>query len=302
MGSSGPRHTLPARARLLVVGAALALAAAPSACSLLTDLSGYSSGEPGALEGGAGGDGAAADGASLDGALGDGAAADGASLDGGSAYAQAVLADSPLAYYPFDEAAGTVAHDVVGGKDAFVVSASLGAKGRVGTAVALDGASSRIELPAGAFVFAGRAPFSLEVWLDPQTVDTTVRRVAHRGTPTAGGGWELYFTSNYLQTKRSDGDGGTDSYASTDGPAAGLFAHVVMTYDGAQMRLYVNGVLRSTANGSLNVPNSPDARLVFGDLVQPAYYKLHGVLDEIAIYDHPLSAARIAAHLAAAGP
>jgi hypothetical protein len=75
-----------------------------------------------------------------------------------------------------------------------------------------------------------------------------------------------------------------------------------MTYDGAQMRLYVDGVLRSTANGSLEVPNSPDAKLVFGDRVQPTFFKLHGVLDEIAIYDHPLSAARIAAHLAAAGP
>jgi hypothetical protein len=223
-------------------------------------------------------------------------------VDGGSAYAKAVLADSPLAYYPFDEAAGTIAHDVVGGKHAVVVSASFGAKGRVGTAVALDGASSRIELPTGAFVFAGRAPFSLEVWLDPQTVDGAVRRIAHRGTPTAGGGWEFYYTSNYLQTKRSDGDGGSDGYASTDGPAAGVFAHLVMTYDGAQMRLYVEGVLRSTANGSLDVPNSPDARLVFGDLVQPAYFKLHGVLDEIAIYDHALSAERIAAHLAAAGP
>jgi hypothetical protein len=83
---------------------------------------------------------------------------------------------------------------------------------------------------------------------------------------------------------------------------AGRFAHLVMAYDGALMRLYVDGVLRDTANGLLDVPNSPDARLVFGDRVQGTFYKLHGVLDEIAIYDHALSPARVAAHFAAAGP
>ena len=69
------------------------------------------------------------------------------------------------------------------------------------------------------------------------------------------------------------------------------WTHVAMTYNGAQMRLYVNGVLVGqraqtgsiqTNNGQLRIGGSA----AFGEFFQ-------GMIDEVRIYNRALSATEI---------
>jgi hypothetical protein len=75
-------------------------------------------------------------------------------------------------------------------------------------------------------------------------------------------------------------------------PAAGSWAHVVATYDGTVGDLYVNGVAVQ-ANASSGGVTASGVHMLWGNVLQ-------GVIDEIAVYDHALSAVRVAAHHQAA--
>ena len=80
---------------------------------------------------------------------------------------------------------------------------------------------------------------------------------------------------------------------------SGVFVHVVATYDGAQMRVYVNG--RETGAGATDntaMPATTVNAFIGSAGIGTNYFK--GDIDEVAVYDKALSAVQIAAHYAAA--
>lgn len=79
---------------------------------------------------------------------------------------------------------------------------------------------------------------------------------------------------------------------------AGTTAHVVGTYDGANVRIFVNGVLRGTtaATGPISYASIASLGLAFGNDPSLTDGNLQGTLDEVAIYSQALSATRIAYH------
>lgn len=274
---------------------------AGAGCSLLVDTSGLEDGattDP-KLEAGVGlpGDGG---GTSDGGSSPTDGGGDAVAFDAGNAYAKAVLADSPIAYYPLEETSGPAAADVVGGRNgAWEGVAGLGVPGAVGRGASFDGESTRLVLPVGAFGFPGKAPYSVELWLRADTVDGQVRRIFEHASADQGGGYTLYFSKDFLLGSRGAPDGGTDGYAANTPPDVGQLRHYVLTFDGSVTRLYRDGVSGEAANALLSLASNPGGRLVFGDGVTGQFFKLRGVLDEIAIYDRALTAAQVQAHFAA---
>ena len=219
-------------------------------------------------------------------------------------YASTVMADSPAAYWRLGEASGSSAADSSGNGNggSYAGGVTLGAPALINdpnTAASFDGNDDRMYFSDSASL-SPTAAISLEAWVRPNAVPTA-----------AGSGWHLISKWNtallYIQGGVNPKfvftlyNSGTSSYgpnlASTTTVAAATTYHVVGTYDGTTMRIYVNGVLEGTAARSGAVNDSSFGGVLagggWGTLPSPAF---QGRLDEIAIYGTALSTARVQAH------
>jgi hypothetical protein len=222
-----------------------------------------------------------------------------------SAYAAAVLADTPLAYWRLGDPSGsTTCVDQTGhGYAATVVGTiTLGVPGALAhdtnTAAQVPGGESGY-LDVGNFLDApSPAAFSWEVWVKPTSIGTYAEFMS-RMTYTGSGNPS---TGTYMFAWNGAGMNlGFERWVSrvsslaldTPGLVAGSWAHVVATVDGTGAgAVYVNGTRVGTGTTGAAMP-ATTAHVLFG-------YALPCVLDEIAIYDHALSAASVSAHYAAA--
>jgi hypothetical protein len=293
-----------ARARASVFAIlALGLCTA-SACTLLTDTDGLSNDATAVDEGGreAGGSETAPLDGTTDGTVmeagGDGAAT--------SAYAKAVLADTPLLYYRFGEQDGTPARDEVSGTSVPypVQGVTLGVAGALtgdpSTALRLDG-TGNIQLPQDTD-FEGMAAFSVEAWVsrDASGGNGVGFLVDHQAWSDGRRGWDLLADSNGFTFERTiTVDGGTSFNSSYTGETAvvGVWNHLVGTFDGTTMRLYVDAVRRNTYTASIALSKIGVPFAVGKQNCTPcANTGYYGALDELAIYKQALSEARILAH------
>jgi hypothetical protein len=75
-------------------------------------------------------------------------------------------------------------------------------------------------------------------------------------------------------------------------PSPGSYSHVVATYDGTTMSLYLNGIHNSDKQDT--DPRITSTAMGIGE-------NFVGSIDEVAIYDHALDAGRVSAHFHASG-
>jgi hypothetical protein len=221
-----------------------------------------------------------------------------------SGYPAVVMADNPLAYYRLGDPPGTtVARDFSGNGHDGVISGQVtsGAAGAIkndaDTAMEFNGGSISL---GNVFTFAGNAPFTIEAWAKPSTVDAIYRRLASKERSTAPrDGYSLWLVQQSAGATLGFERVITGTSTSAVGPLPTTtgFVHVVGTYDGSAQALYVNGTRtdRFVAAPALN--DEPGSFLWGGtDNVTAPFV---GVLDEVAVYGTALSEGRIYAHLIA---
>ena len=174
---------------------------------------------------------------------------------------------------------------------------------------------------------------TLEAWIQPAGVQGTVARILSHGPQTissyeafvgtvdpAGSDFlgaitntsEVFLRidgkgANYSvgSAQYDDGTGTTNTYAATFAVPAGdlggsAWVHLVGTYDGANWKLYRNGSLVATQaspTGALPVDLGDWA---VGSTGEGWADNFNGAIDEVAIYNAALSAAKVAAHYQAA--
>lgn len=269
-------------------------------CSLLVSTSGLSDGEVRGADGGGGSN----DGATtIDARPTDGGVESAPPPDASDPYSAAVLSDSPLAYMRLDDVAGTTARNSVSGAAAtYVGTVKLGAAGAIAGNGAVELTDGWIDFGDN-FAFGGDAPYTIELWMRPTVVSDT-RFIFDRGPATGtapGEGYTAYFGTGYTLAARARVAGGEFGYVSTSAsPRTDTWTHFVVTYDGSANRLFVDGI-QIAANGGGSIGTSSPGRFAVGNLARGQFNKFVGFVDEVAIYGRALSAARIAAHFAAAG-
>lgn len=234
-----------------------------------------------------------------------GFAVDGSGITGGgggaptSTYRATVLADSPIAYYKLDEAAGaTVAADEVasGHAGAYGSGMQTGVPGVLAYAASnraayfSGGTGATVTITPWSGLPSGATTRSVEVWFCQTTPGN--RRVIGWGTFSSGQEWSL---SVYNGNLILDFNG-----SSVAGPAIspGVWYHAVATYDGTTAILYVNGVLIASNATTLSTGSAVfdigGSNGFFGSWI--------GLVDEPAAYNTALTQPQIIAHFLAGRP
>ena len=289
-----PRRT-PWRSSALVF---LVTCAAPSACSLLTDTSGLSTGQSATLPSDAAPEAVTADAPAIDAATTDASARPDA-FDPVAAYVAAVRDDDPIGYYRLEDKPGTGnARDEIGQHPAAVFgNVVFGTPAVAGSGARFDGTSY---LDVGdAFGFTGSQPYSIEFWANPVFNSEPFHEVANKRN-AQGYGLVFYFRddgpSPGVQLEQVWTTGARGGWSDV---RAGAFMHVVCTYDPAAqsstVHIYVNAIQSPSVydDGDGGPASDPTTPFRWA----PSFI---GVLDELAVYYHALSSQRVQAHFDAA--
>jgi hypothetical protein len=160
-------------------------------------------------------------------------------------------------------------------------------------AARFDGTDDAVAVPAAPDLDA-RSAITMECWFNPDDVAATRPLLEYNdGTDFGPHVWN-FDAGDKVYANFIDEDGGEHAAMSAAGAvAAGSWHHVAATYDGATGRLYLNGTEVGSVAGSFALRTDVDffvgARASTNDTFL-------GGIDEVALYDHALPAARVTAH------
>ncbi len=215
-------------------------------------------------------------------------------------YRQTVLDDGPVGYWRLGEASGTNANDeTANNKDGtYNGSPPLGAAGAVGdgdTAVTIA-VGDNVNM-GDEFDFANTVSFTFEAWIYPTTIDTTYHRIVSKkdpNDPNGSQGWVIWvhdLAPGYQLGFQRYLDGANQAVlVSNVEIELNEWSHLMATFDGTDMKLYLNGVLikTQTYESALSMTgNTEDFKL--GESANGGSNFI-GRIDEAAVYDKALEA------------
>lgn len=217
-----------------------------------------------------------------------------------------VFGSGLMAYYPFDEAAGTYSGTTAdksgNGNDLSLVNFYSGygvvAGGRYGNALRLTG-GSYAKRDAPAVPTGGVA--TVEAWIYPTSyADTTYNGIVSWGTRQCNG---LGFALSIQNSGRPSAPSWCNDFVPGSGPTATLNAwnHIAVVANGANATLYLNGQPIGGTFSAGIAPNAASVNLAVGVLDYPGRY-FNGYIDEVRIYNRALSQQELAGHYAATLP
>lgn len=202
-----------------------------------------------------------------------------------------------VAAYGFEEGTGTTTADRSGNNlTGTLQGAAWTAQGRFGNALTFNGTSSAVSI-ADAPAIDLTAAMTLMAWV----------------YPTANGGYRTVILKEdalnlayaiYSSSPGGPPEGYFHAGANERGvTAAGVlplntWSHLAVTYDGANLRFYVNGVQTgvTAATGTINVSTGP--LKIGGNAIWSEWFA--GRIDEVRVYNRALSAAEIQTDMNAA--
>ncbi len=201
--------------------------------------------------------------------------------------------DGLVGYWKLDDGAGMVASDASGhGHDGSISGNPVWSAGQVDGGLTLDGAGDSILVPDSPDLEVAGA-ITLAAWIRPQRfADQVIIKKARSG---AVDGYELGLSVNgdvFVRFNQTS-SGNTYRLGSYKAyPADGSrWIHVAATYDGALIRLYINGVEEAADFATLSiVTNNLSLGLGFQD---DGKLRFDGGLDDVRIYNRALSDAEI---------
>src|SRR4029079_2278158 len=198
-----------------------------------------------------------------------------------------------VAAYSLDEGAGSTVADASTKGNHGTVANGAWAAGKYGSALSFNGSSARVTIPDGASLHLTTA-MTLEAWVNPSSVTARWQDVIYKGD-------DNYFLEEASPDLGQAVAGGTFGTAGVNayGPAAlgvNTWTHVAATYDGAMLRLYVNGTSVSSVAQTGPLATSTNPLQLGGDSIYGQYFA--GLIDEVRVYNVALTAAQIQADMA----
>jgi hypothetical protein len=194
----------------------------------------------------------------------------------------------------FEETQGNTAYDSVGGNNGTLMNGPAWTAGRIGGAITFDGVDDYVEIPGDNLNLNSQVTIS--AWIN--TKSRNARQVII-------GQWNYAGTSgkrSILLESRGDIEQRFAFSVSLDGTEAtattlysverfqtNTWYHIAATYDGAVMKLYINGLPDNSDSKSGNIFTN-DSELDIGSFDYGGDGYFYGVIDDVRIYGRVLSA------------
>jgi hypothetical protein len=209
-------------------------------------------------------------------------------------YSEVVAVDLPNAYWRMEEGTGTVAGDssAFGRHGAYISNPTLGSNvgPRLGKGVTLSSTPDGVRIEHA--VWMNMPALTVEAWVRPTQVTypeaiLLVDKGESWGLTIGADGKPAFALPGALVTGRA---------TATTALLIGSLYHLVGTYQAGMLQLYVNGELAG---------QDPAGRPTLALTTQPMHigrglslgrFDYVGAIDEVAVYDRVLTAARIKAH------
>ncbi|HET6379494.1 MAG TPA: LamG-like jellyroll fold domain-containing protein [candidate division Zixibacteria bacterium] len=198
-----------------------------------------------------------------------------------------------VAAYAFEEGSGTTVLDVSGnGSHGSISGATRTTNGRFGRALAFDGINDWLTVPDAPGLDLSNG-MTLAAWVNATTRPTGWRTVvAKEGSGTVVAFFLHASSSPNKQPAAGLTIGGVEQQlrGGTRLPA-NTWTHLAMTYDGATLRLYVNGtqVASRPLTGAAVATNGP--LRIGGNSIWGEFFR--GLIDEVRVYNRALGQSEI---------
>jgi fibronectin type 3 domain-containing protein len=206
-----------------------------------------------------------------------------------SATTQATPGPDLVASYSFDEGSGTTVADSSGnGNNGTIANATWTTSGKFGGALSFNGTNARVDVPDSTSLHLATG-MTLEAWVNPASPQTKWQDVIYKGN-------DNYYLEGSSTNGGAPAGGGTFGGAGATafgGGAlpAGTWTYLAATYDGSNIRVYVNGTLMGTQAKTGTIASSSNQLQIGGDGIFSQYFG--GIIDEVRVYDAALTAAQI---------
>ncbi len=195
-----------------------------------------------------------------------------------------------VGHWMFDEPSGTAALDAMGPNSGTLINGPARVAGKLGPALRFDGIDDYVNVPdSGALDLSNRMTISL--WFKPSQLlnsfsgrkDLLKKLNAYwliLNYPGSDGKLSFVFNSGSPIVKSA-----TSSWISN------TWYHAAATYDGAQMKLYINGVLEGNVGTAVPAVANAAALQIGGNSDHSTYYP--GCIDDVRLYNVAMSASEI---------
>jgi hypothetical protein len=192
--------------------------------------------------------------------------------------------------WAFGEGTGGTTADASGNGNAGTINGAIWTtQGRYGNALSFDGVSNTVRVPASSSLNV-TAALTMSAWIQPSATQSGWRTIMQREV-------DSYFlnASNDAGPLRPSGgatfSGTTDWVAGPTANPVGVWTHVALTFDGATIRLYINGTQVATKARAGAVHTSPNPLWFGGN--QPFGEHFNGLIDEARVYNRALTQGEI---------
>ena len=214
-------------------------------------------------------------------------------------YAEVILADTPQSYWRLgDLVAGSSAADAKG-----TVTGTYSGQFQRGMPGAVQGDNDSCVFFRSGYVdmgvvypMSGTQAFSIEAWVQlqlmPGGVESIIGNYYQNGSGFQGYGMAIN-QNGFIECWRALNGTFTTAGTANNVMPLGQWTHIVGTYDGTNVKLYVNGTLMQTTASSLAIAATGSNFRIASDNIGN---NLPAMVDEAAVYNYALTQTQVQTH------
>jgi len=200
-------------------------------------------------------------------------------------------------YLPMDEGTGSFTKDYSGiGNHGTFVGNLTWVDGKFGKCLSFDGSGKYVTCGNGPSLSIANA-ITLEAWAYP-TTSGSLQYILSNDRDCCGSykGYSLYFDGGFPIFQIWDSNSQPHVLISSINQTINSWNHIVGTFDGNTMKIYVNGQLSNSSSFSGVIGTPPSYNLNIGSMGAYPSYNFVGLIDEVRIYSRALPATEVLDH------